>query len=71
MAERDLPISVEREELPCAPLAAPPLAPGRWGVAAKLRLAFGLLLLIMAVSGVISLHHIRQIDRALRQVVET
>ena len=46
------------------------LAPGHWGVAQKLWLGFGLLLLIMVVSSLVSIHHIRQIDRALRQVVE-
>ncbi|MCH8092277.1 MAG: HAMP domain-containing protein [Proteobacteria bacterium] len=39
-------------------------------MAQKLWLGFGLLLLIMVVSSLVSIHHIRQIDRALRQVVE-
>ncbi len=41
-----------------------------WGVAQKLWLAFGLLLLVLVVSGVVSYRYIQQIDRDLRQVVE-
>ena len=41
-----------------------------WGVAQKLWLGIGLLLVIMVVSGVISYHHIGQIDHDLRQIVK-
>ncbi|MCH9052698.1 MAG: HAMP domain-containing protein [Proteobacteria bacterium] len=70
MAERDRPIGAEGEETPRARLAAPPLAPSRWGVAAKLRLTFGILIGVFAVSGVISFQSIQRIDNDLRQIVE-
>ncbi len=53
-----------------SPRAARTFAPGHWGLAWKLWLGFGLLLLIIVVIGVVSLYHIWQIDRDLRQVVE-
>ncbi len=44
-------------------------APGIWGVAGKLWLAFGLLVLVLAVSGLVSYRSIQQIDRDLRRFV--
>ena len=44
-------------------------APGKWGVAGKLWLAFGLLVLILGVSGLVSYRSIQQIDRDLLRVV--
>ncbi len=44
-------------------------APRHWGVAVKLWLAFGLLLLILAVSGFVAQWYIQRIDNDLIQIV--
>ena len=67
MSERDRPIdNGHRGPLPDAD---PPSSIGRWGIAERLWLTLGLLVLIPLVGGLIAYRHVQQIGRDVIQVV--
>ena len=70
MSERDHPIDNSRRGPLPAPDAGPPSSTRRWGIAGKLWLTLGLLVLIPLVGGLILYRHIQKIESDVIQVVE-